>query len=208
MGMTRWLVAIGGAILLSACGGVAWPTMVRIAVPDRASANVSMAADGDLVVVVWGAATDQGSTDVYAAVSRDSGEHFSTPVRVSGADANVQITGEQPPRVTLVPSPGRDPSMVVIWTAKSSSGTRLVTARSDDGGKSFGDASTVPGSDAPGNRGWEAIATRPDGRVLAVWLDHREAASQGAMSGMEHDGQAHAGHTVPSDGVGRAEWSK
>ena len=202
--------AILGAILLSGCSGVAWPTTVTIAVPDRASANVSIAAQGDDLVVVWGAATDQGATDIYTAVSRDSGDHFSAPVRVSGADANVQISGEQPPRVALVPGSGREPSMVVVWTAKSSIGTRLVTARSDDGGKSFGSATTVPGSDAPGNRGWEAIATRPDGRVVAVWLDHRETVPQSMGPGpMQHEGMAHVGHAAASsDGAARAELSK
>jgi hypothetical protein len=187
----------------------AGPPPVTLSVPDRSSANVSIAADGDLVVAAWGAATESGSTDIYAAVSRDTGGTFAAPVLVSGTEAAAQISGEQPPRVTLVPHRTGERSIVVVWTAKGPSGTRLVTARSDDGGKSFSGVVTVQGSEAPGNRGWESIATRADGRVVAAWLDHRETAEQGAASmPMHHEGQAHTGHAVASDGAARAQLSK
>lgn len=185
------------------------PPPVTLSVPDRSSANVSIAADGDLVVAAWGAATESGSTDIYAAVSRDTGGTFAAPVLVSGPEAAAQISGEQPPRVTLVPHRTGERSIVVVWTAKGQSGTRLITARSDDGGQSFGGVVTVQGSEAPGNRGWESIATRADGRVVAAWLDHRETAEQGAASmPMHHEGQAHTGHAVASDGAARAQLSK
>jgi hypothetical protein len=187
----------------------AGPPPLTLSVPGRSSANVSIAADGDLVAVAWGAATESGSTDVYAAVSRDGGGRFADPVLVSGPQAAAQISGEQPPRVTLVPHPTGEHSIVIVWTSKGASGTRLVTARSDDGGKSFGRSTTVQGSEAPGNRGWESIATRADGRVMAAWLDHRETAAPATASApMHHEGMEHTGHAAASDGAARAQLSK
>ena len=100
--MARWVSAMCGAIVLSACARIAPPPTVTIAVPDRASANVSLAAAGDFVAVAWGAATEGGATDIYSAVSRDGGRTFAAPVRVSSG-AGAQLSGEQPPRITIAP---------------------------------------------------------------------------------------------------------
>ena len=127
--MARWVGAVCGVIVLSACTRVTPAPTVTIAAPDRASANVSLAATADFVAAAFGAATEGGATDIYSAVSRDGGRTFAAPVRVSsGAGAN--ISGEQPPRIAVVPKPGADASIVVVWIAKGASGTRLVTARS------------------------------------------------------------------------------
>ena len=56
---------------------------ITLAVPGRSNANVSMAADGSLIAVVWSAATAAGETDIYAATSRDSGATFFSPTRVN-----------------------------------------------------------------------------------------------------------------------------
>ncbi len=105
---------------------------------------------------------------------------------------------------------GTEPAVVVVWTAKSPRGTRLVSARSEDGGTSFARPVPVPGSDASGNRGWESTAIDRDGHVIALWLDHRELAAAGGSSAPmrhDHDGQAHTGHG-DADGVARAQLSK
>ena len=68
----------------------------------------------------------------------------------------------------------------------------------------FRAAVLVPGTDAPGNRGWEAIAVQPGGRVDAVWLDHRELAHDPAMAASHHD---HKSADKP-DGVAMAQKSK
>jgi hypothetical protein len=178
-----------------------------LAVAGRGSANASIASAGRFVAVAWGATAKDGTTDVYAAVSRDSGRTFRDPVRVSGDRSRADLSGEQPARVTLVPRAGRDPAIVVVWTAKTPAGTRLLSARSEDGGASYAPGALVPGSDAAGNRGWESIATDGDGRVVAVWLDHRAAARTAAparSSGSEHQ---HAGHGS-GDGAARAQLSK
>jgi len=206
--MGRCVSAVFGAIVLSACARVASPPTLTLAVPDRASANVSIAATGDVVAVAWGAATESGATDIYSAVSRDAGRTFAAPVRVSSA-AGAQISGEQPPRVALALNPRAEPSVVVVWTARSTSGTRLVMSRSGDGGRSFAHEATVQGSDAPGNRGWEAAAVDRDGHVAAIWLDHRELAeSSSSAMPMHHEGQAHSAHGAAADGASRAQSSK
>src|SRR6185436_3517146 len=100
--------------------------------------------------------------------------------------------------------------VVVVWTSKAANGTRLLHARSDDSGKSFGRASLVPSGDAAGNRGWESTATDRDGHVVALWLDHRELAQAGKPTEpMAHEGQQHTGHAAPAtDGSSRAQLSK
>jgi hypothetical protein len=83
-----------------------------------------------------------------------------------------------------------------------------LSARSDDGGQSFAGARVIPGSDAAGNRGWESTAADAVGRVLTMWLDHRELAeSERATAATQHDGHAHTGHGDAS-GVERAQRSK
>jgi hypothetical protein len=179
-----------------------------LSVPDHVNATPSIAAEGRFVALVW-SATNDGRTDVHASTSPDGGRTFGSPVRVNGVPGQASVNGEQPPRVTLVPRAGREPSIVVVWTAKPAAGTRLLSSRSDDSGRSFSGASVVTGSDAAGNRGWESIATDRDGRVVAIWLDHRELAPrQGASAG----GHEHGAHTAatgsPEEGVARAQLSK
>jgi hypothetical protein len=175
-----------------------------IGVPRRANAYPSLVAAGGFAAAAWGATTAAGRTDIYVATSRDSGRTFGPPVRVNQSAAEASLSGEQPPRLALIPHAGRSPAMVAVWTTKRAGATRLVSARSDDGGASFGAAVPVPGTDGPGNRGWESIAVAPDGSVVAVWLDHG-ALGAAAMNHADHV------HTQPgrnADSVARAQLSK
>jgi hypothetical protein len=61
----------------------------------------------------------------------------------------------------------------------------------------------VPGTDAPGNRGWLAINIESTGRVDVLWLDHRELAPNTTMATSHHD---HA--SQKTDGVAMAQRSK
>ncbi len=177
-----------------------------IAVPGRSNAYPSVTAAGPLVALAWGATTPEAVTDVYAAVSRDGGRSFAAPVRVSAMPAN--LSGEQPPAIALVPRAGQEPSVVVVWTSKSPDGTKLVSARSDDGGRTFAAAVPVPGSEAAGNRGWESIVTDRGGHVVAVWLDHRELASSGHSMAMGANHEHAMGAENKTDAVARAQRSK
>jgi hypothetical protein len=179
---------------------------IDIAVTGRANAYPSVVAAGQIVALAWGASTGEGVTDVYVALSRDAGRSFVAPVRVNTAPAN--LSGEQPPAIALVPAAGREPSVVVVWTSKSPDGTKLVSSRSDDGGKTFASAVPVPGSGAAGNRGWESIATDREGHVVAVWLDHRELASSGHSMAMGANHEHAMGAEGKTDAVARAQRSK
>lgn len=177
---------------------------IALGVKGRGNATPTIAADGPFVAVAWGATIESGATDVFVAVSRDAGRTFGGPVRVNDIEGDARLNGEQPPHVALVPAAGREPSIVVVWTTRGANGTKLLQARSDDGGKSFSAGGLVPGTDAAGNRGWEAIAVEPAGRVDAVWLDHREMAKDSSMAASHHD---HTGAGKP-DGVAMAQQSK
>jgi hypothetical protein len=180
---------------------------LRIAARRGANANVSLVARGRFAAMAWGV-TAAGATDIYVAVSRDGGRAFSTPVRINGRAGGASLSGEQPPRIALVPGKTNEPSIVVGWTAKADAGTRLIASRSDDGGRSFAPPSKVTGSDASGNRGWESIATRNDGSVVAVWLDHREMAAHSSGDATGHAAHQHGGGAAAADGAERAQLSQ
>jgi hypothetical protein len=200
--LTRTRVAAAAALLIAAlspAGSAAPPA--TLGVPDRISANVSLASRGPFVAAVWSASASSGETDIYAAVSRDAGETFGVPARVNSTPGQAQVNGEQPPRVALAGA-GAVPEIVVVWTAKTGADTVLLTAASSNGGRTFSASSAVSGSEAPGNRGWQAIAT--DGsRPFVVWLDHRELVEQ---SGGHQHGQTTAAASV--DGVAMAQRSR
>ena len=184
---------------------------VSLSVKGRASSNASIAASGRFVAVVWAASTEAGVTDIYAASSRDAGGTFSTPVRVNSTAGAARVNGEQPPHVSLVPrvnpEPDLAPDIVIVWTAPGAAGTVLLTARSFDGAKTFSPSAIVAGTDAAGNRGWEAIATDKLGRVDAIWLDHRETAQAGSMD-MSHHMDHATSPSMQTDSVAKAQLSK
>ena len=178
---------------------------VALGARGRVNANVSLTASGRFVAAVWSSANDKGDEDIEAAFSRDGGVTFAPSVRVNKTPGSAQTSGEQPPRAALIPRSG-GPGIVVVWTAKAAAGTRLMSAKSDDGGRMFASETIVPGSDAAGNRGWESIAVDQGGRVHVLWLDHRDAAA--TSTDMSH----HMDHNMPmamqTDAVARAQLSK
>ena len=208
--MTRTMAAAGlMATVLAVAVGTSTGETTRLAVGGRVNATPSIAARGDAVVVAWGATVEGGAADVYAALSRDGGLTFGTPVRVNDVPGDARLSGEQPPHVSLVPRTGGGSSIVVVWTTKATGGTRLLMTKSDDDGRTFSRSAPVPGTEAAGNRGWEATATDGKGRVLALWLDHRELAAP--MAAMHHEGAGHEGHAAQApeaDGAAKAQMSK
>ena len=86
---------------------------VDLAVQGRANTTPSIAADAETVVIAWGATVPGGATDVYAAVSRDGGRTFASPVRVNDSAGDARLSGEQPPRVAV----DRD-AVTIVWTTK------------------------------------------------------------------------------------------
>lgn len=163
---------------------------VTLGVQGRANATPWVAADGRLVAIVWGVAVAEKRSDVLLAVSRDGGATFAAPVRVNRVEGEARLGGELPPRVVLVSrraagattggagasgtpgDAGRDPEIVVLWTARGST-TAIQVARSRDGGRTFGVPESLQAPDAVGDRGWPALAADARGVVHAIWLDHR-----------------------------------
>ena len=186
---------------LTSLQSAAPPAQTSLAVAGRANANVSLVADGSFVAAAWSGSTADGMTDIFASASRDGGVTFSAPVRVNSRPGDARVNGEQPPRLALATRAGNVPQIAVLWTAKSQGGTALLTARSSDGGKTFSPSSSVTGTEAVGNRGWEAIGADRKGAVHAVWLDHRRmAAPDASKTAAAHQHGAHAEAGTPRGG--------
>ena len=170
----------------------------------RSNANPSMAAEGSLVVVAWSAAT-KDTMDVFAAVSRDAGKSFGPPVRVNDIPGDARINSELPPRVAIVSKPDGVSDITVVWTTKRGADSRIVWATSTDGGATFADHKVVPGSEGRGSRGWESVAVDSSGRVLVLWLDHRDVSP---MAAEHHHGSAATTGAPKDDPTERAAASK
>ena len=131
---TAWALRALGLLLAVALGVVASAQSQgtsSLAVPGRANAHVSIAVQERFVVAAWAASLPTGSTDIYAAVSRDAGVTFGPPTRVNSTIGDARINGEQPPRVAVrVTAPASDPVVTVLWTSKGASGTTLLTGAS------------------------------------------------------------------------------
>lgn len=170
------------------------PTDVTLSVKGATNQTPWVASHGSLVAVAWGASAD-GKADIYCAVSRDGGRTFGAPVRVNAVIGEARVSGEIAPRIALVPQPGSaEPEIVVLWNAKDAT-TQIKTARSRDGGRTFGPPVPLQASGAAGDRGWQSLTLDARGNAHAIWLDHRGmAAAKGAPAEHkgEHDGVAMA----------------
>jgi len=206
--MRALTTAVSAAVVCGALAFAATPSdTLVLAVQGRVNETPSISAQGRLVVVAWSARMEGSVTDIYVASSRDGGVTFSTPVRVNDPASTASVSGEQPPRIALVARPGADPAIAIVWTSKGRSGTRIMTARSEDGGRSFGLPRAVAGTDAVGNRGWESVVVSRDGRVQVLWLDHRELAAGGGSSMPMHH-EMHDAAAPVADGAEKAQASK
>ena len=210
MRRTRWRRVRPAMAMALLCVGLPVGSRVSAQAPltlgiaGRENAAVRVAASGRFVIVVWGASSS-GGTEVYSAVSRDGGRTFGSAVRVNDTPFDARVGGEQPPQVALVPRAGADPQVTVVWTAKRPDGGRLITSRSTDGGATFTAATVVPGSDAAGNRGWESVTVGRDGRVFAMWLDHRDLAMPAHQHGAPATGSPAATTADPVERAGKSQ---
>lgn len=171
-------------------------TGVTLAIGGRTNQTPWLASHGAFVAATW-AASAGGKADVFLAVSRDGGQSFAAPVRVNAVEGDARMSGEIAPRVAVVPRPGGDPEVVVLWNAKEAT-TSIKVARSRDGGQTFTAGRPLQSPGAPGDRGWHALAVDARGTAHAIWLDHRGMAGGGAKP-MDHKGE--------HDGVAMAQRS-
>ncbi len=144
-----------------------------LAVEGRRNQTPFLASKGDLVAAVWSAGGD-GTTDLFLATSADGGHSFSEPRRVNDVPGDVNVYGEQPPRVAIGPG-SPSPPIYVAWTSANTEKklSFLRFSRSLDGGETFDRAVTLHSPDLPGERGWQSLSVSPRGIVHAVWLDNR-----------------------------------
>jgi hypothetical protein len=184
-----------------------------LAIPGHVNSTPWIATSGSHVAVAWGA-TASGKGDVYLAVSTDGGRTFGRPVRVNATAGEARISGEIAPRVALSPRRGSTPVITVTWNAKDA-GTQIKRARSLDAGRTFGPAVAWQ-TGVAGDRGWQASTLDANGKLHAIWLDHRamaidKAAGTKAEHHGEHDGVAMAqksGLYYAADGVPERELFK
>ena len=174
----------------------------RLLIPGRSNSAPTIAAHGDLVAVAWHAAMAGTGGDVFVAVSRDGGASFGEPARVNAVAGEARSGGELPPRIAIGAANGRaTPELIVVWRARRER-TSLLLSRSLDGGRTFDAPTTLQSAEAAGERGWHSAAIAPDGRVHAVWLDHRGLAPPpGAPP------HTHGAHRSAADGVDMAQKS-
>ncbi len=144
---------------------------------ERANRFTSVAALDRYVAVTWIATEATLGTDVYVAMSVDSGRSFADPIRINWRPGSARASGEQPPRVALVPRTAGPPDVVVFWLGRRSSGRVLLTTRSQDGGRTFPEPTLVAGTDTTGERGWQTVSIGPEREVVLAWVDHRRGAS-------------------------------
>jgi hypothetical protein len=176
--------------------------IVSLAVNGRSNTTPWVDAAGAYVAVAWGASSD-GKTDVFVAVSRDSGQTFGAPVQVNTVPGEARLGGELPPRVALAPASGSgEPEITVLWTARDA-GTQVKRTRSRDGGRTFEPPIALQSSGAPGDRGWPSLTLDGHGNPHAVWLDHRGLAADRAPGAPHSHRQKGAGY----DGVAMAQKS-
>ena len=157
--------------------------------------------------VAWGGTYSRRRTDVYATTSRDGGRSFRAPVRVNRVAGEASFSGEQPPRIAVVPRSGSDPSIVVSVDCEILNWHALVLARSNDGGLSFAVPKPVPGSEAAGNRGWESVATS-EGRCRCSVAGPSRGASANRRCPENGAHQHGAAGQNAVDGVARAQLSR
>ncbi len=171
---------------------------VTLAVPGRANAHPSIAADGDLSVVTWSARAS-GGADVYAAVSADGGAAFGPPVRVNPTPGGAVTSAERPPRVAIA-SAGGTRTIAVLWigAARPPAGPRMVLSRSTDGGRTFTAPIALSAANATGLRGWASLAAGRDGAFHATWLDGRDAGTSPSAGAHVHH---HGGAGTPAGGT-------
>ena len=183
-----------GALLLTGTTLPAQTSVTTLAVPDRTGANPTVAANGAFVAVAFSAATIS-SMDIFVATSTNGGSTFGAPVQVNRVAGEARVSGEEPPRIALVPRRGSTPEIVIVWTAKAGTTWKLLSARSLDGGRTFSASAPVPGSDSEGSRGWESVAVDATGRVSVLWLDHRDLI---AADGAHQHSAASASGAMPA----------
>ncbi len=140
----------------------------------------SLAANAQGRVALTWVTSDTAGSDVWLAVSRDSGAHFAPPVRVNATHGEVASYAESRPVVAF----GAGERVLVAWAARrtqTAGGTArdaddIVLRMSDDSGAHF-EPPVALNSDAQDSlstyHGFLTIATNNAGEAAVAWIDGR-----------------------------------
>ncbi len=158
--------------------------------------DIKVDVNGEVHVTFWGIKRFQGGSGIYHTISKDGGQSFSTPTKVSDMylykyDNNDPeadtITGIKNDR--LYPSPHlavdnsngpNQGNIYVTWTAqgvgqKSTEGTDIYFSKSQDGGLTWSDAKDITVDNKPKlHQFYSNIDVNPDGKVVLSWYDRQE----------------------------------
>jgi hypothetical protein len=189
-------------LVVTAAAGHAQRTPVVLSVAGRTNQAVSIAAHDRQVAVSWIASSPTEGSDAFMALSLDDGVTFMPPVRINSTPGDASGSGEMPPRVVFSRDARGASRLVAVWAAKREGGTRLLSAESLDGGRSFTASRVIAASVGAGNRGWQSVSAAADGRVHVLWLDHRDVPPAAHRHG------ASTSSTAVSDPDARAAPSK
>ncbi|MEO5375433.1 MAG: glycoside hydrolase [Alphaproteobacteria bacterium] len=156
-------------------------TCPAAAVPAPRCANTVAAAFGPdgRPVLAW---AQRGH--LYVARADERGAVTLPPTRVNAEAASIDDSGEGRPRVVEA-GPGRILVSYVVRGETSTSGT-LMFSRSEDDGRTFTMPVRLSDEANPVSQRFAALTASADGRVVAAWLDKRDAAAawfEGARSG-------------------------
>jgi hypothetical protein len=200
------IIGVGLLWLLGAQQGRVSDVSVQLAVEGRANTAPSIASDGRVVAIAWGATRPDGAADVFVATSVDAGRSFGPGVRVNDAEGTARVSGEMAPRVSVRARIGQSARVRVLWTSTDRpAAIRLAT--SEDGGRAFGPSQMLQDGAASGDRGWAALVEGADGEPRAVWLDHRAMAESASGADHHHGHAAASSASGPIDGVEMAQRS-
>ncbi len=150
-------------------GGASFSTPIAVVTDAKAAARghpaLAMSPDGQ-VHITW---EDQRSGDWDICYARsDDGETFSSPVQVND---DATDTDQARPALAV----GRDGSVHVAWQDSRSGDWDIYTARSTDGGTSFG-ANVRANDEARSQQEDPVIGVDSQGRVHVAWADRQSGA--------------------------------
>lgn len=109
----------------------------------------------------------------YVVVSDDKGLQFSSPVRVNAIPENIEVNGENRPKIVVDENGG---AVYISWTQKTEgqhTGDIRFT-RSLDGGKTFESVRTVNDDRLLTSHRFESLFLAESGHLYITWLDKRE----------------------------------
>jgi hypothetical protein len=176
--------ALPAALAMLAAGCAASPPAewagVREVTPafllGAAASQPALAADQHGRVALTWVTRDTAGSNLWLAISTDSGSTFAAPLQVNPRAGGVMSFPENRPLAVF----GAEGRLAVAWCERRASqeeATDIVVRASGDGGATLGPPVVVNDDVADAKatfHGFPALTFLPDGALLAVWMDQRE----------------------------------